>query len=309
MARRTRAIGGSLDFTSNLRWLGLCAVISMLALPLKSYAVDQLGLDSVANFAVYAGGSLTVIGSPATTVTGDVGLGPNGTQNFGTGPNVTGTYRVDDTANNTHALNGATFSGGTVVQDIDSVGALVSSVSTYAAGLTATTNFTQINSATTIIGNGGTNVIDVGTISLNGPAHILTLQGGPNDIFVFNVLNKVAFLGTYPTLMSLSGGVATNHILFNLLNTSPTANALTVTVANVTLFGTFIAPDASMDIIGSGDTIYGGVFAGGNNLALNSGTITENVFAVPEPSSFALVGITCLFGLGVGSRRRRGASA
>ena len=122
------AIWGSLDFTSNLRWLGLCAVISMLALPLKSYAVDQLGLDSVANFAAYAGGSLTVNGA-ATTVTGDVGLGPNGTQNFSTGFNINGTYWVDDTANNSHSYSGGNFTGGTVVHDIDSVGATVSSVS------------------------------------------------------------------------------------------------------------------------------------------------------------------------------------
>jgi hypothetical protein len=283
MAKKMRhqGIWGSLDFTSNLRWLGLCAFISMLALPLKSYAdIDQLGLDTVTNFAVYAGGSLTVNG--ATTANGDVGLGPNGTQNFGDAFTINGTYWADST-----------------------VGATVAAVSAYAALLPATTNFTRINSATTIIGNGGTNVIDVGTISLNGTFHTLTLQGGPNDVFVFNVSNNVAFLGTWPTLMSLSSGVATNHILFNLLNTSSTANALTVTVANVTLFGTFIAPDASMDIIGSDDTIYGGLFAGGNNLTLNSGTITADVFEIPEPSSFALVGISCLIGLGLRSRRRR----
>lgn len=305
MAKRTRAkhqgIWGSLDFTSNVRGLGLCALILMLALPLKSYAVDPilLGLDSVANFAVYAGGSLTVNG---TTINGDLGLGPNGTQNFGTGPTVSGTYLVDDTANNSHSYSGGSISGGTVVQDINSVGALVSSVSAYATGLTATATFGLIQNNTTITGNGGYNIINVGSISINGTKK-LTLQGGANDVFVLNVSDSVSFFQVNSTPIVLSGGVTANHVLFNLLNTSGAANALTVGT-NVTLVGTFIAPSASMNLMLS-DNIYGGLFAGGNNLAINSGIITADVFALPEPSSFVLVGIACLFGLGTWSRRRR----
>jgi len=268
----------------------------MLALPLKSYAVDQLGLDSVANFAVYANGALTVNGS-STTVNGDVGLGPNGTQNFSTGFNINGTYLVDDTANNNNLYSGGNFTG--VVQNIDSVGALVSSVSAYAASLMPTKTYTRLTGYDTITGNGGDNIINVGSISYDG-LHSLTLTGGVNDVFVFNVANYAAFYKANSTPIVLSGGVTANHVLFNLESTS--GNALSV-ATNITLVGTFIAPSASMSLLLS-DEIYGGLFAG-NNLALNSGTITADVFAVPEPSSFALVGITCLFGLGVWSRRRQ----
>lgn len=285
MARRTRAthqgIWRAVDFTPNLRWLGLCAFISMLALPLKSYAVDpgQLGLDTVENFGVYAASALTING--ATTITGDVGLGPNGTQNFVTTPTIHGTY-LD---------NGLGY-----------VSTKISDISAYAAGLPATATYGTINSGTTIIGNGSNNIINVGTISLNGTGgHKLTLSGGANDVFVLNISSSVSFLQTTWTPVVLSGGVTADHVLFNLLSTSPTANALFVT-NGVTLVGTFIAPYASMSL-GSAN-LDGAVFAGGNNLTLNGSTINADVFMLPEPSSFALVGISCLFGLGLCSRRR-----
>jgi hypothetical protein len=280
----------------------------MFALPLKSYG--QLGLDSVTNFAVYAEDTLTVNGTPATTVNGDVGLGgPNGMQNFGSAFTINGTYRVDSSANNNNTYNDANFTGHTVTQSLAYVTATVNGVSTDAASLPSTTHDPGLTSSTLLntnylfVGNSGTNVIDVGTISLNGNKH-LTLQGGPNDYFVFNVSNYATFLQVGSTPIVLSG-VATNHVLFNLLNTSAGANALTST-GGVTLLGTFIAPDASMDImnLGGSDTIYGGVFAGGSTLTINSGTITADVFMLPEPSSFALVGISCLFSLGLWSRRR-----
>jgi hypothetical protein len=254
----------------------------MLALPLKSYAVDPslLALDSVENFGVYAAGALTING--ATTITGDVGLGPNGTQNFVTTPTI---------INGTYLDNGLGY-----------VSTKISDVSAYAAGLTPNATYGLIQSGTTIIGNGSNNIINVGTISLNGTGgHILTLKGGANDIFVLNVANSVSFLQTTWTPVVLSGGVTADHVLFNLLSTSPTANALFVT-NNVTLVGTFIAPYGSMSL-GSAD-LDGAVFAGGNNLILNGSTINADVFVLPEPSSFALVGISCLFGLGLCSRRR-----
>jgi choice-of-anchor A domain-containing protein len=253
----------------------------MLALPLKSYAVDpgQLGLDTVENFGVYAASALTING--ATTITGDVGLGPNGTQNFVTTPTIHGTY-LD---------NGLGY-----------VSTKISDISAYAAGLPATATYGTINSGTTIIGNGSNNIINVGTISLNGTGgHKLTLSGGANDVFVLNISSSVSFLQTTWTPVVLSGGVTADHVLFNLLSTSPTANALFVT-NGVTLVGTFIAPYASMSL-GSAN-LDGAVFAGGNNLTLNGSTINADVFMLPEPSSFALVGISCLFGLGLCSRRR-----
>ncbi len=280
----------------------------MLALPSKSYA--QLGLDSVENFAVYADGTETITGT-ATTVTGDVGLGNNGTQNFSSAFAINnGNYRVDPYANNSHPYSGS-FTGGTVMQSLGYVSTNVDDVSTYAAGLPATANYVSITTGASISSpfssTGGINVINVGTISINGngAGRKLTLSGGPNDIFVLNVSNSVSFLETNWTPVVLSGGVTEDHVLFNLLNTSGSANALYVS-NNVTLLGTFIAPDASM-FIGSGLNLDGGLFAagGGSTLTLGSGTVTADVFMLPEPSSFALVGISCLFSLaGLWGRRR-----
>jgi hypothetical protein len=105
-------------------------------------------------------------------------------------------------------------------------------LSTAASALPATQTFANINGATTITGNGGTNVIDVGSI-MNAP---LTLSGGANDIFVFNVS------GTIQTNqpMTLSGGVTASHILFNLTGT--TGNIFQTSGGDL-LFGTFLATD------------------------------------------------------------------
>ncbi|HUJ08428.1 MAG TPA: collagen-binding domain-containing protein [Verrucomicrobiae bacterium] len=244
----------------------------------------MLALDSVENFAAYANGSLNVSGT--TTINGDLGLGPNGTQNFLTTPTVSGTYSKSG---------------------LDYVSTTITSVSAYAAGLMANQTISYINNGTTITGNGGYTIVNVGSISLSGVGgHKLTLSGGADDIFVLNVSNSVSFLQTSWAPVVLSGGVTADHVLFNLLNASPTANALFVT-NGVTLVGTFIAPNASM-LLGS-VTLDGGVFAGGNDLALNGSTINADIFMLPEPSSFALVVISCLLGLGLWPRRRHHASA
>jgi len=304
MASRTiqQGILRSRNFTTNLSWLGLCAFISVLALSSTSYAVDpsQLGLDSIANFAAYGQGNLTVTG--ATTNNGDLGLGPNGTQNFGSAFTINGTYRVDTTANNSNPYSGVNFTGGTSVQDLSIVPTTLGNVSAYAAGLTATLTLTStLTTNYTFVGNGGYNIISLPGISLNG-TRTLTLQGGANDVFVFNVgNNNVSFLQSGAMAVTLSG-VATNHVLFNLMNTSAGVNALTVSGNNETILGTFIAPYASISI--GSDKVYGGVFAGGSALTLNSSTISDNIFALPEPSTFALVGVSCLLGLGLWPRRR-----
>ena len=230
------------------------------ALPLTSKAVDpsQLGLDSVANYAVYASNSLVESGSPV--IVGDSG------------------------------------------QNIPSVSAKISSVSSYAASLTPTLTLSGVLSSNlTITGNGGYSVISLAGINYSSNRH-LTLQGGANDVFVFDITGSMTIGGSALTPIILSG-VATNHVLFNFLGTSAGADVLNVTVGSATLFGTFIAPSASMSV--AADTVYGGLFADGNNLTLNSSTVIANVFSLPEPSSFALVGISCLFGLGLKLRRRR----
>ncbi|HUI06078.1 MAG TPA: collagen-binding domain-containing protein [Verrucomicrobiae bacterium] len=285
MARtRYRAIWWPKNFTASLCILGLCALVSVLALPLNGYADDikpgLLALDSVENFAAYANGSLNVSGT--TTINGDLGLGPDGTQNFITTPTVNGTY---------------------VNSGLGSVSTKISGVSAYAASLTPTATYGTINNKTTITASGGYAIANIGTISLLGNGgHYLILSGGPDDIFVLNVSNSVSFLQTTWQPVVLSGGVTPDHVLFNLLNTAAGATALFVT-NDVTLVGTFIAPDASMTL--GSVNLNGGVFAGGDNLNLIGSTITADVFMLPEPSSFALVGFSCLIGFGLWPRRRR----
>ena len=107
--------------------------------------------------------------------------------------------------------------------------ATAQSVSQYASGLTATQTFGTINNNLTINGNGGLNVINVGSVQNAN----LTINGSANDYFVFNVSTGIQT----NRVMTLTGGVTASHILWNLTGTG---TVLQTSGGNV-LVGTFLA--------------------------------------------------------------------
>jgi hypothetical protein len=292
----------------------LCALAILFNSGIATAAVDlsRLTLGSATNLSVFAWGSIVQDqlsqSNPGTTIHGDVGLGSNAVQNFASGDafHIYGTYYVDPNADNSHAYNSANFTGGTVTQSLAYVVAAVTNLSSYAASLTATlTLSTTLQTNYTVVGNGGVNVISLPGINYSGP-QVLTLQGGPNDIFIFNVTGQqngdLTFTHANSTAMALNG-VATNHVLFNLLDHNAGDKALNVS-GDVHLIGTFLAPSASIDLAPA--IIDGAVFAGGQDLTLSSGPdINGNdFFVIPEPSSWALSGLGLCW-VAVAARRRR----
>src|SRR5512140_705971 len=148
--------------------------------PANHYTV--LGLDG------------TLVNLSNVTITGNVGVGPGGTLLFAAPSTVHGDIHMDASAGisqNVGILDGSMVDG----QDLsDAVAAALSAAQTFGAMARTQPAFGTISSALTIQGNGGLNVISIANINMGGG--ILTLNGGPNDLFVLNVTGGIALGGS-----------------------------------------------------------------------------------------------------------------
>ena len=132
------------------------------------------------------------------------------------------------------------------------------------AALAPTRTITSITSSMTITGNGGLNVIKVGSIVL--VKKVLTLSGGPNDVFIINVSGDCSF-GSAQVV--LAGGLKASQVLWNFPGTGTTVNVY----KDITyVSGTFLVPfrDYVQDV-----AHLNGVVIGGGNVRIHSGaTVT-----------------------------------
>lgn len=91
---------------------------------------------------------------------------------------------------------------------------------------------------------------------------VLTLSGGPNDVFIFNVSGDFS-LGS--SQIKLAGGLTANQVLWNFPGNGTTVNVYKdITIAN----GTFLVP--FRDYVQDVATLNGAVLCGGN-LRIHSG--------------------------------------
>ena len=113
------------------------------------------------------------------------------------------------------------------------------SASTAAFALPATQTFgTGISNATTINGNGGTNVMDVAGINLTNGA--LTLNGSASDVFIVNVTGD---LTSSNSNIAISGGVTPNNVLINV------SGSVTITGGGPNNFyGTILDPNWPVNV-------------------------------------------------------------
>jgi hypothetical protein len=270
-----------------------------------------IGLGEARNFAVLGRTNVFVsIQNDTTQINnGNLGIAPSGILDPTSQGTLHGNLDVPNPAPYTPPA-GLTITGTVnTSQNLSQAASdLASAVGEFAA-LMPTQTFTTLNGTTTITGNGGDNIIQVGSISLQNQN--LTLSGGPNDYFIFNV-NRDLFMSS--TMMTLLGGVVAQHVIFNVLGDGSTNNGLSVNLLNTgsLLYGTFLAPNGNIDV---GQATLNGALLGGvgttiqsPGIAIHSGADINSVpfqpQAVPEPSSAVVVVLSGLTALGLAALRR-----
>ena len=231
---------------------------------LSNYAVISVGPNA----------SVTVNSGP---ITGNVllGDGTNSSSSGGNNGRVTGTVDVSPAVsgdNLAHIQNAPT-----IVTVASSIGVQAFndavSLSNAASALSPTQTFGNVNGALTITGNGGLNVIDIN--SLSNPD--LTITGGSNDRFVFNI----------------SGNFATNHVMvLNGVNASQILWNMTGTSGNIfqtsggdKVYGTFLATQGG-NFQFSNLNLAGQLINTAGHMQIVSGS---DVTQVPEPSVIGLM--------------------
>src|SRR5438132_990412 len=226
----------------------------------KAFTGGPCSLGLADNFAILGlKGANLIISEGATKIIGDVGAGPMDTGTL-LKSTVQGNLFIDPTATlDIHSDFKVT--GNVTSKDLSPEVADALAASACAANLPTTQSLGDITTATTITGNGGLNVIAVESVDI--VKETLTISGGPNDIFIFNVAGDFIFNGSQ---MVLSGGVMANHILWNF----PTAGSdilffKPVAVAN----GTFLAPLRSY--IQDHGQLNGAVIGGWGQVVLSGG--------------------------------------
>ena len=248
---------------------------------------DSLSLGSVLpNFTVVSVGPKASIMLNSGPITGNVLLGDGTTSNSSGGGNgqVTGVVDVSPTVSGddlTHLQIAPTV---VTVPSAEGVTAFDDAInlSIAAAALTPTQTFTQINGPTTIKGNGGLNVIDVG--SLQNPT--LTISGTASDTFVFNIS------GFFNTNQAITlNGVTASQILWNLTGTS--GNVLQTSGGDV-LYGTFLATDGGNFQFSALDLKAGELINTDGNMQIVSNSKIESsqpFSPVPEPATLTMLAV------------------
>jgi hypothetical protein len=239
---------------------------------------DDFTLGVAANFGgLGLTGTAITISSGNSVVTGDMGVGGNGKLDFSGGGIVTGAIRKDPTAT-VNITGGSIAAGGVITQDMSAITTAVKEFADDAATLAPMQSFGSITSGTTIHGNGGLNVIKIGSINLQGGS-VLTLAGGANDIFIINVTGTLTAGGGSAIKAGL--GVATGHVLFNVVGDINTNG-------NSYTDGTYLTKSANITI--SGGVHFGEFISGGSFLKFQSGPKVTNIPF--QPVTECLAGVT-----------------
>ncbi len=217
-------------------------------------------------------GSKIDITNPQTVVMGNVGLDANAQENFSDGQ-INGHLIVDPTANLSHS-NNVKLGGPTQTVNTAATDAAAIDASNEIAAMTPTQTVGAINNSTTLVGNGGINVINASQVQLDGNS-TLTLTGGANDFFFINVTGKFAMTGN--TSIQLNG-VQQSHVIFNITGSGEQVAFTGKSVGE----GTFLAVNRNIAV--SGATVFGQLIgAEGYQIAITSGAQVCGVPFCPPP--------------------------
>lgn len=248
----------------------------------SAQTLDGLDLGSAADYAMIHTGD-GKLGWNSGPIAGDVLLGDNLEASLSGGNSGGlsngGVLKYDNTVSLSGSLENPPPS--MVVSTAQTQDAIDSAefVSFNASNLTATQTFGTIDGTSMIFGNGGLNVIDI--VKLKNAE--LTLKGGVDDYFIFNVSESV----DTNKEMTLSGGIDASRILWNLEG----SGTVFKTSGGNRLYGTFLSTNGGDFQFSSLDLNGALINTGGGNMQFVSGSEipTFTSFSVPEPSSFVIL--------------------
>jgi len=203
-------------------------------------------------------------------VAGSVGVGDSGLAR-GQNSNVDGAVFVGTSAS-TQFGTGFVATGGVVTQNMSTVVSDANGASGYYQQLDPTRTFTDIRNSLTLVGNGGINVIRVR--NLDYQRDTLTLRGGVNDYFVFNIRGDFSFRNS---TMRLQGGLTADHVLFNITTTGATVD---IRNARSAIFGTILAPRGNVSYQDAAN-FRGAIMA--RNVSMFSRADLNNGLPLPPP--------------------------
>ena len=277
-----------------------------------------LPISNVLNqYAIVSAGSTASIMMNSGPVNGKVLVGAGSTVTSSGGDNGAITGGVDSSPPLGSGSDDPPFKGLQTPPTVTPVAATVGTtaiadaqaLSAAALALTPTVTLGNISGSQTFTGNGGLNVIDIG--SWSSPA--VTLVGGADDFFIFNLPS----MGTINTQMNI-GGVDPAHILWNLTGPPPstvlqTSGCGDVNVVPICEYGTFLAVNPGADFQFSSLRLQGQLIDTGGHIQFVSGSQIpvfdpftpppEEPPPIPEPAAITLLG-TVLLG-GAAWRRKR----
>jgi hypothetical protein len=198
------------------------------------------GLGAAGDYAILGlhGGDVVVRGS---NIVGDIGVGP---QDEGAFRNTvhTGTLFLDESATLNRPRRGFVGyapTGGIVIKDLNPAQLDADAASAAYDALPATQTFGNVSTSLTINSTGGTNVIDI--YSLSYVSKTLTLNGDANDVFIINVTGD---FNLSASSVQLTGGLTADHVVFNFPTRGP---EIDLVGASTVMNGTILAPQRSVE--------------------------------------------------------------
>lgn len=233
-----------------------------------SFAGGPITLGAASGFAVLQIKSPTpcatniIISAPATKIIGKVGIGPRIVGDL-LKATIDGDLIVDPTAHPRIRSN-LKVTGSILIQDLSQAASDAFAASAAAAALTPTQTYGILTKSITISSSNAVNVVSVGGINMS--KQNLTIVGGPNDVFIFNVTGDFIFNGA---VMVLSGGITGNNILWNILGTG---NEVLIYKDTGIAYGTFLVPQRQFEM--DHGTLFGSVIAG-CTIKLHSGAFVQ----------------------------------
>lgn len=156
-----------------------------------------------------------------------------------------------------------------------------------------------INASSGSLDGSGNRVFTVTSFNLNDTSTGgLVINGSASDYVVLNISSGISIQGN----ISLSGGITSDHVLFNIAGSGNTLQSS----GGPTIYGIVLDPNGQLNL--DNITIYGRAFGGDTqNIQAVSGF---NLYEpVPEPTSLSLLGAAALGLAAVFYSRRRGSKA